>query len=226
LQTGIHIQGDSSMANLPIGPDILNDFARFKGLADKAAYGFRRTFAREDGKGLYDVVGGNSPDASIRPNQIFAVSLPYSPLSVAQQKRVIETVEWELLTAFGLRTLAANDPAHRPAYSGGPAERDSAYHQGTVWPWLLGAFASAHYRVYGDAGKALCYLAPMRNHLLDAGIGSISEILDAERPHAPNGCIAQAWSVAEILRACIECREGLPSPARQVPEIRPRTRKT
>lgn len=182
--------------------------------AQAVARGFRAAFVRPDGQGLYDVIAADGqgsrprhcferpgPDASLRPNQIFAVSLPHSPLTKAEQKAVVATVQRALLTPYGLRTLAPNDPAYRPHYGGNPRERDSAYHQGTVWPWLLGPFALAHYRVYGHAEKARAFLEPLQAHLREAGMGSISEIFDAELPHAPNGCIAQAWSVAEILRA-------------------------
>lgn len=169
--------------------------------AQAVARSFRAAFVRPDGQGLYDVIAIDGPDASLRPNQIFAVSLPYSPLTKTEQKAVVTTVQRTLLTPYGLRTLAPNDPAYCPHYGGNPQERDSAYHQGTIWPWLLGPFALAHYRVYGNAEKARAFLEPLRTHLREAGMGSISEIFDAEPPYAPNGCIAQAWSVAEVLRA-------------------------
>lgn len=179
------------------------DPAAYRKRAEKAAKSFRAVFVRPDKCGLFDVLTDSGPDESIRPNQIFAVSLPYSPLALPQQKAVVKIVEEELLTPFGLRTLSPQDPAYRPHYGGSPAERDSAYHQGTVWPWLLGPFVTAHYRVYHDADRARSYLLPLKAHLKEAGIGSISEIFDGDPPHAPNGCIAQAWSVAEILRALL-----------------------
>lgn len=169
--------------------------------ARRAARSFRAAFVRPDGRGLYDVIADGGPDAAIRPNQIFAVSLPYSPLARREQQAVVRTVEQELLTPFGLRSLAPSDAAYCPRYGGSLWERDAAYHQGTVWPWLLGPFVLAHYRVYGDAEQARGFLRPLQAHLLEAGIGSISEIFDADPPHRPDGCIAQAWSVAETLRA-------------------------
>jgi len=169
--------------------------------ARRVARRFRAAFVRPDQRGLYDVITDGGPDAAIRPNQIFAVSLPHSPLTAGEQKAVVQTVEKELLTPVGLRSLAPEDPAYRPRYEGGPWERDSAYHQGTVWPWLLGPFALAHFKVYGDAERARAFLRPLQAHLSEGEIGSISEIFDADSPHRPNGCIAQAWSVAETLRA-------------------------
>ena len=106
-----------------------------------------------------------------------------------------------LVTSYGLRSLTADDPAYRPACRGAPAERDAAYHQGTVWAWLLGPWALAHYRVYGDAAAAQRYLEPIGDHLADAGLGQVSEIFDGDPPHTPRGCPAQAWSVACVLEA-------------------------
>jgi predicted glycogen debranching enzyme len=169
--------------------------------ADLASASFRSKFVRADGLGLYDVVGDDGPDPSIRPNQIIAVSLPSCPLSAIEQRSLVRTVEQHLLTPYGLRTLSPRDPAYCAHYGGGVAERDSAYHQGTVWPWLLGPFVAAHLKVFGQPEVARAFLEPVRAHLLEAGIGSISEVFDAEPPFRPNGCIAQAWSVAEVLRA-------------------------
>lgn len=111
----------------------------------------------------------------------------------------MQTVADRLLTPFGLRTLAPEDPSYCPRYGGNPRERDGAYHQGTVWPWLLGPFVRAHSRLYGITERSAAFLRPLEAHLWDAGIGSISEIFDGEPPHRPNGCIAQAWSVAQVL---------------------------
>jgi len=108
-----------------------------------------------------------------------------------------------LLTSHGLRSLAPDDPAYRGRYAGNPWERDAAYHQGTVWNWLLGPFARAHYRVYGDARRAQELLAPVAQHLASACIGSVSEVFDGDAPHIARGCFAQAWSVAEILRSWV-----------------------
>jgi glycogen debranching enzyme len=140
----------------------------------------------------------------VRPNQIFAVSLPASPLPPARQRAVVDTCARRLATSFGLRSLAPDDPRYCGDCLGDPLARDSAYHQGTVWGWLAGPFARAHFRVHGDRDAALALLAPFAHHLADAGLGSISEIFDGDAPHAPRGCPQQAWSVAEVLRAWTE----------------------
>jgi predicted glycogen debranching enzyme len=167
---------------------------------------FRMEFWYEQGGYLYDTVNGEMRDTSIRPNQIFALSLPYPLLEGQQAKMVLETVRDKLYTPFGLRSLAPDDPHYRPIYSGNGSERDSAYHQGTVWAWLLGPWLTAVARVNGKEGKATAknYFKDIMPHLEDAGIGTVSEIFDADWPHAPRGCIAQAWSVAEIARAYVE----------------------
>ena len=148
------------------------------------------------------------PDASIRPNQIFAVSLPYTMLRPERAKLVVDVVQQHLLTPYGLRTLAPGDPQYRGRYTGGPYSRDGAYHQGTVWPWLMGPFITAFLKVNGGSAaarqQAETWLSPLKDHLSDAGLGHISEIFDGDPPHRPVGCFAQAWSVAEILRATIE----------------------
>jgi glycogen debranching enzyme len=113
---------------------------------------------------------------------------------------VVAVCGGELLTSHGLRSLSPADPAYAGIYGGGPTERDSHYHQGTVWGWLLGPYALAHWRCHGDRALALEVLEPMADHLQDAGLGSISEVFDGDAPHAPQGCVAQAWSVAEVLR--------------------------
>jgi len=169
--------------------------------AAKARHGFAR-FARTDGHGLYDVLDGpDGHDASLRPNQIFAVSLPASPLDPATQRAVVERCGKALVTSYGLRSLSPQEPGYRAICCGTAEERDGAYHQGTVWAWLLGPWALAHYRVYGDAAAAQRFLQPIGDHLSDAGLGQVSEIFDGEPPHTPRGCPAQAWSVACILEA-------------------------
>jgi predicted glycogen debranching enzyme len=178
-----------------------SDSKPYARLAVLATRSFRKAFVRSDGLGLYDVVADDGPDASIRPNQVFAVSLSNTLLSTGVQKAVVDVVEKELLTPRGLRTLSPRDTAYHGRYEGGMAERDGAYHQGTVWPWLLGAFAEAHHRVYRDKAKARAFLKPLKDHMLEAGVGSLSEVFDGDAPHRPDGCIAQAWSVAEVLRA-------------------------
>ncbi len=181
---------------------------RFGDMASRGKRSFENLFWNEEAGCLYDVVNGDGGDTSIRPNQILAVSLKHSMLSRDKSKSVVEVVEGELLTPCGLRSLAPSDPAYRPRYEGGVWDRDTAYHQGTVWPWLMGPFITAYVRVNGGTKRARErareLLRPLQNHLSDAGLGHISEIVDAESPHEPRGCIAQAWSVAEILRAAVE----------------------
>jgi 4-alpha-glucanotransferase len=171
--------------------------------ADKAKTAFAR-FIRSDGQGLYDVLDGpQGDDASLRPNQILAVSLPASPLDPAAQHAVIAACA-PLATPFGLRSLSPDDPAYCSVITGPPHQRDGAYHQGTVWAWLLGPWALAHWRVSGDAAAAQAILTGIAPHLSDAGLGQISEIFDGDPPHTPRGCPAQAWSVAEVFRALWE----------------------
>jgi predicted glycogen debranching enzyme len=178
------------------------------GLASRAAETFNRIFWNTDAQCLYDVVDSGSPDASIRPNQIFAVSLHYSMLSAERARAVVDTLERELLTPVGLRTLNPADPRYRGTYQGDQRSRDSAYHQGTVWPWLLGPFVSAYVKVNGGSeqsrSRVNVLLQGMAKHLTEAGLGQISEIFDGNVPHQPRGCFAQAWSVAEVLRALCE----------------------
>lgn len=173
----------------------------YDAIADRALARFSR-FWNADLSYCYDVLDGvNGDDASLRPNQIFAVSLPESPLAPAQQKGVVEACARSLLTSHGLRSLAADDAQYRGTYIGTPLQRDGAYHQGTVWGWLLGPFVQAHLRVYSNPALARTFLEPMLNHLSAHGLGSLSEIFDGDAPFTPRGCIAQAWTVAEVLRA-------------------------
>jgi len=179
---------------------------RYGLIAARAQESFNRIFWNDATGCLYDVVDGESRDGSIRPNQIFAISLGYPVLDPERAPAVIETVREHLLTPFGLRTLSPNDAAYRGTYQGGIVSRDSAYHQGTVWPWLLGPFIDACLKVHGRTAteQAGSWLETLENHLSQAGIGQISEVFDGDSPHRPGGCIAQAWSVAEILRVVIE----------------------
>lgn len=173
----------------------------YRNLAERARVSFVR-FADERTGGLYDVIDGPAGnDGSVRPNQILAVSLPHSPLAADQQNRIVALCGDQLLTSYGLRSLAASDPDYKPHYTGDPWHRDGAYHQGTVWAWLLGHYAVAEYRVHGDAALALQRLGAMRDHLFDAGLGTISEIFEAEPPHVPGGAPSQAWSVACVVEA-------------------------
>jgi predicted glycogen debranching enzyme len=173
----------------------------YEAIADRTLARFSRFWNSETGY-CYDVLDSpDGDDASLRPNQIFAVSLPESPLTPTQQRGVVEACGRMLLTSHGLRSLAPNHPEYQGHYGGNQLQRDGAYHQGTVWGWLLGAFVLAHLRVYGDRAKAREFLEPMANHLLAHGLGSLSEIFDGDAPMTPRGCIAQAWTVAEVLRA-------------------------
>ncbi|EGV28453.1 Amylo-alpha-16-glucosidase [Thiorhodococcus drewsii AZ1] len=177
------------------------DPAPYQELAERAANGFRR-FVRPDGRGLLDLLDGpNGDDASLRPNQVFAVSLTASPLTPTERSTVVEICERLLLTPYGLRSLAPDDTRYRGRYLGNVRERDGAYHQGSVWCWLLGHFALAQYRVTGDAERALALLEPLADHLSDAGLGSLGELFDGDPPHAPRGTPLQAWSVACTLEA-------------------------
>jgi predicted glycogen debranching enzyme len=179
---------------------------RCEALLARAVTGFRR-FWNAERSCLHDVVdvdGGAAVDARIRPNQIFAVSLPFSALSPAEMRGVVDCCARELLTSYGLRSLGPGEADYVGAYAGNPWQRDSAYHQGTVWAWLLGPFARAHYRAYSDAAAAQAFLEPIAQHLANACVGSVSEVFDGDAPHIAGGCFAQAWSVAEILRAWIQ----------------------
>jgi glycogen debranching enzyme len=173
----------------------------YEAIADRALARFSRFWNADLGY-CYDVLDGpNGDDDSLRPNQIFAISLPESSLTHGQQSSVIEAVGRTLLTSHGLRSLAPNHPDYQGIYQGDVQQRDGAYHQGTVWGWLLGHYAIAHLRVYGNPAKARAFLEPMVNHLYAHGVGTMSEIFDGDAPMFPRGCIAQAWTVAEILRA-------------------------
>jgi predicted glycogen debranching enzyme len=180
-------------------------------LADRAQSTFRDRFWNAEAQCLFDVADADRQpgqvDASIRPNQIFAVGgLPFSLVDGEMARRVVATVERELVTPMGLRTLAPDDPAYRSRYQGGVWERDAAYHQGSVWPWLNGAFVDAWLNVHGDSVEHRAearsrFLAPLLTHLEVAGLGHVSEIANGEPPHLPEGCPFQAWSLGELIRA-------------------------
>jgi glycogen debranching enzyme len=170
---------------------------------------FNREFWNEQAGYLYDVINSDRKDASIRPNQVLALSLPHTMLCTDRARSILAVLERELLTPYGLRTLTRSDPRYRGRYEGGPAERDAIYHQGTVWPWLLGPFIRAYLKFHdhsAEAGaRALGWLAGFQEHMQNGGIvGQVSELVDGDGPHAPRGCAAQAWSVAELLRAAVE----------------------
>jgi predicted glycogen debranching enzyme len=188
---------------------IMADFAqavgesrgRYDALAERAARSFGR-FWNERAGYCYDVLDGpEGDDAALRPNQLLAVSLPHSPLTETQQRAVVDTCARHLLTSHGLRSLAPDDPAYIGHYGGDRRSRDGAYHQGTVWGWLIGPFALAHLRVYHDPTLAQSFLQPLLRHMAGHCLGSLSEIFDGDPPFTPRGCFAQAWTVAEVLRA-------------------------
>jgi predicted glycogen debranching enzyme len=176
----------------------------YRALAERSREAFQ-AFWYEEGRYLYDRIDdAGRPDPSLRPNQLFAVALPNSPLSVEQAAGVVAAVERELLVPLGVRTLAPGDPAYRGQYTGGRHERDAAYHQGTAWPWLLGPFAAAYLRVHGHGEAARErvreLLIPVAAHMREFGLGQIAEVVSGDPPHVPGGCFAQAWSVAEAIR--------------------------
>ncbi|MDT5273047.1 MAG: hypothetical protein QOH49_5233 [Acidobacteriota bacterium] len=190
-----------------------DDERKFAAMAALAHDSFNEQFWHEEAGCLYDVVNGHERDASMRPNQIFTVSLQHSMLSGERARLVVEAVERELLTPYGLRSLAPNDPQYSGRYGGGPAERDAVYHQGTVWAWLIGPFITAYLKANGRTpaavGRAQSLLVPLVEHLKEACSGHVSEIFDGDVPHTPRGCVAQAWSVAELLRALVEDVQGV-----------------
>lgn len=183
---------------------------RFEAWLTEGCRAFETRFWNEARGSLFDVVDvdyrAGAVDASLRPNQIFAAGgLPFTPLGAERARRVVDSVEASLLTPLGLRSLERGHPAYRPRYEGGVFERDTAYHQGTVWPWLMGPFVEAWVKSRGDTREARLaarerFLPPLHAHLERAGLGHISEIADAEPPHTPRGCPFQAWSVSELLR--------------------------
>lgn len=189
------------------------DASAYRTRANQVKESFNAKFWDSSNQCLFDVVDGDEPDDHIRPNQIYAVSLPFSLLPEEQEKAVVALVEKELFVGCGLRSLAPDHPDYHGIYCGALAKRDAAYHQGTAWGFLLGGFFSAYMKVNhhssSAAENAVRMLEPMRKHLTDSGcIGSISEIFDGDAPHNPRGCYAQAWSVGEVLRCY--CEDILP----------------
>jgi predicted glycogen debranching enzyme len=182
---------------------------QWRDMADQAESSFHDRYWFAPGGYLFDVVDGEAgDDASLRPNQIFALSLRFPILRKERWRPVVDLVGEKLLTPYGLRTLAPDHPDYKATYTGDLRARDAAYHQGTVWPWLIGHYIDARLRVYGDKSEARSLLGAFKHHLQDAGIGTISEIFDAEPPFHPRGCIAQAWSVAEVLRAYVKTSDA------------------
>ncbi|HYG65965.1 MAG TPA: amylo-alpha-1,6-glucosidase, partial [Thermoanaerobaculia bacterium] len=202
--------------------------------AERARDSFNRRFWYEEGGHLYDVVdaeeGGDDP--ACRPNQIFAVALDHPILERERWERVVQVVRERLLTPVGLRSLAPGHPDYKATYYGDLRSRDAAYHQGTVWSWLIGPFVDAWLKVHpGDPAGARAFLEDFVPHLGEACLGSVSEVFDAEEPYTPRGCVAQAWGVAELLRAWIltepkrredprDAEPSLEDVAEQVVEIR------
>jgi len=183
-----------------------DDYARF---STQAKSNFQK-FWNAERNCCFDVIDvpgsakNGGKDAALRPSQILAVSLPVSPLSKDQQRSVVDICAQRLVTCYGLRSLAAGEPGYQGHYGGDQRARDGAYHQGTVWGWLLGPHALAHFRVYADRAAALRYLEPLGSNIGAYGLGTLAEIFEGDPPHAPRGCIAQAWTVGEILRAWTE----------------------
>ena len=173
----------------------------YESMAEQARRAFQR-FWNDSAKYCFDVIDGpNGQDLSLRPDQILAVSLEETPLNNAQQRAVVDACADHLLSSFGLRSLAPEHPDYRGVYGGGPRERDSVYHQGTLWGWLLVPFVQAHLKVVGDPAEAASLLEPIGDHIRTHGLGTASEIFEGDAPFTPRGCIAQAWTVGELIRA-------------------------
>jgi predicted glycogen debranching enzyme len=183
-----------------------HDSERYRKQAERTRDSFNQRFWIPERGYLYDLVDGpKGDDDSIRPNQIFAISLDHPVLSPDYWASVLAVVERELLTPVGLRSLSPHNPDYKQNYHGDLKTRDAAYHQGTVWAWLIGPFIDAWLKVHPNEQKrAREFLQAFGAHLNEAGLGTISEIFDAEPPHSPRGCIAQAWSVAEVLRCWVK----------------------
>ncbi|WP_292466448.1 amylo-alpha-1,6-glucosidase [Methanolobus sp.] len=195
-----------------IGEHLGMDTSMFLEIAGLTKESYREKFWNKENDCIYDCISGSAEehwkDASIRPNQIFAVSLPNTMLSHEMEKSIVDVVTKELLTPYGLRTLSPLDSKYKGKYEGNTETRDSAYHNGTVWPWLLGPYITAYRKVYQDIpglkDNLKTFLNGIKEHIDEAGIGSISEVFDGDKPHNPGGCVSQAWSVAEITRSYIE----------------------
>jgi predicted glycogen debranching enzyme len=196
-----------------LGTLLGEDISSYETLAAGVASNFEDSFWNPETDCLFDLIyrdeaGNQVKDPAIRPNQIFAVSLPYTMLSPEKEKAIVDRVEKDLLTPFGLKSLSSDHPLYKGQYRGDAMNRDTAYHNGTVWPWLLGAYVKAYLKVHGNSNSSIEYMRALLEgfdaHLEAAGIGTISEVFDGDEPHSPGGTIAQAWSVAEILRAYVE----------------------
>lgn len=195
-----------SMWSAALAPKVQREID-FDAHAEKAYASFNSRFVSEATGCLFDVIDGpDGEDDRVRPNQVFAISLRHPILDQRHWDPVLRIVEQKLVTPYGLRTLSSDHPDFRSHYRGDLRARDGAYHQGTVWPWLFGHFIDAWLKCHPDRLHARERLSAMRQHFYDAGVGSISEVFDAQEPYLPGGCIAQAWSVAEVLRAWIATR--------------------
>jgi len=183
-----------------------NEKEYFSAKATKTLNSFQTVFWNEEHEYLYDCVGDYVNDAALRPNQIFALSLPFPLLETEKANLILDKIENSLLTPYGLRSLNPENPFYRSHYFGNQWSRDGSYHQGTVWSWLLGPFYTAKIHFQGDKGKSEVkkHIELFAQHLKEGGVGTVSEIFDGNEPFKPNGCIAQAWGVAEILRVYIE----------------------
>jgi predicted glycogen debranching enzyme len=186
------------------------DAAHLDAVAERTRAAFNQRFWFEQGQYLYDIVDGEGgDDSSLRPNQIFSLALRYPVLEESRWRRIVDVVAERLLTPYGLRTLESGHRDFKAQYFGDLRARDAAYHQGTVWAWLIGPFIDAWLRAYpGRREEARALLAAFDGHLSDACIGTISEVFDASEPYAPRGCVAQAWSVAEVLRSFVKLQRG------------------
>jgi len=195
------------MADLAGRFDRAADQIEYLAMARKAKSGFNKLFWNNEEECLFDVVNEEGPDASVRPNQVFAVSLPHTMLSSAKAWKVVDKVETELLTPVGLRSLSPRDSRYAPIYIGSPFDRDSVYHQGTIWGWLIGGFVDAYRKVHSKNTKTHAHvseiIAGFKADLSESMVGQVAEIFDADSPHAARGCAAQAWSVAELLRVSL-----------------------
>jgi glycogen debranching enzyme len=190
--------------------DDINEAERIKKIAGTVRKRFVEVFYNEKTGYLYDCVDGDYYDISLRPNQIFAISLPFPLITGDKAKQILKIISEKLFTPYGLRSLSPEDPNYKPSYKKAQIPRGEAFHQGMAWPWLLGPFITALARLYGDAGrqKAMKIIQTFKTPIITGGIGTIPEIFDGDKPHSQEGCIAQAWSVAEILRAYIEDIKG------------------
>jgi predicted glycogen debranching enzyme len=206
----------ATLRDLALVLDRKDDAARWLAAAERVARSFNDRFWNANDRCLYDVIDGpeggigadgRRRDGSLRPNQVFAVSLPHALLDTERARAVLDACHRALWTPIGLRSLDPADRAYTATYRGGPLQRDAAYHEGTVWSWVAGPFALAHHRAHGDAAHARALLDGMADHLREACLGQVSEILEGDSPHLPRGCFAQAWGVAETLRAWRELDE-------------------